>query len=429
MNYSYLRTLAGAACLGLLGIATAAKADEAVTALLEPAVSGGIHAMAPQKLQLSADKPAGVTNEPAYRYKPMYGVIHLGDAKSNAIVVVVDTAPGVTHPKLFVDSNGNGDLTDDPPITLTAQPSTQAAKGAKTVGDNPDDVRWTATAPVVARYDLPGRAGTVASTLQFTLWGGDLTYNREYSRTGTVKVGSRQFRVALVDLDVTGRFNDYKHAEGEPARVLLLVDRNGDGVFDIHRSAYDIAKPFRLGGAVYELTKIDAKGTSLVLSRSDKNVRGGVTAKDLKIGGPVIDFDATTTAGRAVNFPDDYKGKIVLLDFWATWCPPCREEVPNIVATFNQYHKAGFDILGISLDQANSKGVLANYTNQNGMSWPQVYDGGYWKAETAVLYGVEAIPMSYLVDGDSGTILAMGDELRGQGLQAAVEKALQHRTH
>src|SRR5579871_718689 len=83
-------------------------------------------------------------------------------------------------------------------------------------------------------------------------WGGELTYNREYNRVGMLKLGGKSYSAVLVDQNVTGRFNDFKHADDEPAKVLLVIDRNGDGTFDIRRGAFDVAKPFRLGGSVYE---------------------------------------------------------------------------------------------------------------------------------------------------------------------------------
>ena len=107
----------------------------------------------------------------------------------------------------------------------------------------------------------------------------------------------------------------------------------------------------------------------------------------------------------------------MLLDFWATWYPPYREEVPNIVAVYNQYHPRGFEILGVSLDRANQLNTLRQFMGQFGMSWAQIYDGGYWKAEVAQQFGVNSIPHAILVDGTTGKILAMGDDLRGSGLQ------------
>ena len=414
---------------GLFGISAPIAAQDAVTVAMETSATGGMHAMAPQKLVLLPDRPANITGEPAYRGKPAYGVIRLGDAKNNQIVVVLDNPGGARPPRLYVDPSGNGDLSSVTPVVMTAQPANAPAQpGVRTAADPGDETRWSAAVPVVARYDLPGRAGNVASSLQFTLWAGDLTYNREYNRQGTITVGGRAFRVALVDQNVTGRFNDFQHGADDPPKIVLLIDRKGTGVFDLRRDMIDAAKPFRLAGGVYEVTAIDARGTLISLRRSPKAVPGMVTPADLKIGSDMIDFVAAATQGKSIHFPDDYKGKVVLLDFWATWCPPCRAEVPNIVQTYNQYHRAGFDIVGVSLDQPNSSKKLADFTYQAGMAWPQIYDGGFWKAEIAQLYDINSIPMSYLVDGNTGTILAMGDDLRGQGLQAEVTKALQRRT-
>ncbi len=432
-------SVAGMICAlgaGLLLGGGSARADEVIGADLDTRPTGGVHAMVPQKVKLSPTKPAGVAREPAYRGQPQYGVIKLGDGKNNQIVVVLQPGRGANDPILFVDSNGDGDLTNDTPVPLTRRPAhpRTVADGEKAPGEaldqptvvgQPNELR--ALVPVTVHYNLTGRAGQVESTLEFTLLGDDLYYNREYAREGKITLNDHTYRIALIDQGLDGRFDTFKHEEDEPARVTLLIDRSNTGHFNLRRDAFDAAKPFRLGGAVYEVTSINARGTHITLERSKKNVHSNVTAADLKVGGDVIDFEAQTLDGKTVHFPDDYKGKIVLLDFWATWCPPCREEEPYIVRAYQAYHNKGFDILGISLDQANQLRTLTSYLQQFGMPWPEVYDGGFWDAEIAKLYGIQAIPQEFLVDGDTGKILAMGDSLRGEGLAGAIEQALQNR--
>ena len=99
------------------------------------------------------------------------------------------------------------------------------------------------------------------------------------------------------------------------------------------------------------------------------------------------------------------KGKIVLIDFWASWCPPCRRDMPNMVEVYKQYKSKGFEIVGISLDskqEAWEKGV-----KDLQITWPQLSDLKGWKNDGAALYGVNSIPHTVLVDKD-GTILAKG---------------------
>src|SRR5271170_1796997 len=88
-----------------------------------------------------------------------------------------------------------------------------------------------------------------------------------------------------------------------------------------------------------------------------------------------VDLNYTATDGSPVNLAA-LRGKVVLVDFWATWCPPCRGEVPNVVAAYQKYHDKGFDVVGVSLDQ--NRNDLDQFTQANGMVWPQYFDGQGW---------------------------------------------------
>jgi peroxiredoxin len=156
--------------------------------------------------------------------------------------------------------------------------------------------------------------------------------------------------------------------------------------------------------------------------------RQAVPEAAVKTGDRVLVFETKNTEGKTVKFPQDYKGKVVLLDFWATWCGPCMSEMPNVVAGYGKYHARGFEILGISLDQENAAAKLATVTKEQKMPWPQVYDGKYWKAAIAVQYNIHSIPHAFLVDGTTGMIVADGDSIRGNRLAPAIEKALAART-
>jgi thiol-disulfide isomerase/thioredoxin len=118
---------------------------------------------------------------------------------------------------------------------------------------------------------------------------------------------------------------------------------------------------------------------------------------------------------------DEYKGKVVLIDFWATWCPPCRAEMPNVVSAYEKYHGKGFEVIGINLDKADGKSDVLSFTKDNKMPWPEYYDGQYWSNKLVLKYGVMGIPMTYLLDGN-GKIIAK--KIRGDELEAAVAKAL-----
>ncbi|PTX13571.1 peroxiredoxin [Sphingobacterium faecium] len=124
------------------------------------------------------------------------------------------------------------------------------------------------------------------------------------------------------------------------------------------------------------------------------------------------DFTQPDTDGKPVKL-SDYRGKYVLIDFWASWCAPCRRENPNLVKSYAKYQKDGFEILGVSMDKAADKAKWLKAIQDDGLTWKQVGDLKGWENEAGVMYDVKAIPMNFLVD-PNGKIIAK--ELRGSKL-------------
>jgi thiol-disulfide isomerase/thioredoxin len=142
------------------------------------------------------------------------------------------------------------------------------------------------------------------------------------------------------------------------------------------------------------------------------------------VGQPPASFEAKTIDGKAVKFPQDYKGRLVMLDFWATWCGPCIRELPGLIKVHEEFHAKGFEVLGISLDSADNVATLPEFTKSKGMSWPQICDGQGWQCPIARSYGVRGIPSCWLIDGDTGLVVATSPDLRGTPLRGTVERCL-----
>jgi len=151
----------------------------------------------------------------------------------------------------------------------------------------------------------------------------------------------------------------------------------------------------------------------------EQKVEADSIHRSLAVGTVFPDFSVTDLNGQPLSTAS-YRGKILLIEFWAAWCPDCHVQMPLILAAYNKYHADGFDIIGVSLDQAD-KSVLTNYLKNDHIPWPQYYDGKYWDNALAVKYGVHFTPENYLLDREGRII---GKDLEGRALARAVQLAL-----
>jgi len=132
------------------------------------------------------------------------------------------------------------------------------------------------------------------------------------------------------------------------------------------------------------------------------------------IGTASIDFTQADTSGKPVAL-SSFRGKYVLVDFWASWCGPCRNENPYVVESFNKFKSKNFSVLSVSLDKPGQKENWLKAIKEDGLTWTHVSDLKYFNNAAAQLYHIQSIPQNLLVDPDGKII---GKNLRGPALQA-----------
>ena len=404
--------------------APAAAAGEVKLSVLPAGAAQKIGGYNPQQAKLAKAKPAAVKKAPEMA-APLYGQIAFGGKQ---YLVALDEPYGADA-KLYVDANANGDLTDDPAPTWE-----------KKQGQGPNGVQLTQYSgafqlPLGADKAAGAEAGAAGEMVTLSAYRFDkndpqrqqlkstLMYYSDYAYEGEITLGGKSYDALLTDMAATGKFSAAGGAPQKPG-TLLFLDINGDGKFTPRGEVFEAAKPFNVKGTTYAMAFPGEAGAPVKITTTNAKVAEIPLPPNHSVGAKITPFKAKRMDGKAVNFPADYKGKVVLLDFWATWCGPCMAEVPGLVSAHQQFKPKGFEILGISLDQPNAANQIKQVAQQHQMTWPHVYDGKFWKADIAQAYGINSIPAAFLVDGDTGEILATGGSLRVGNLATTLQTAL-----
>jgi thiol-disulfide isomerase/thioredoxin len=304
---------------------------------------------------------------------------------------------------LYLDLDADGALTDDEVWWFEVEGDDQFVQIEETFEAEEEEggpslvvkveQRWT-----IGNVQLPG--SSEPSPVLFV--------DENQSRRGTLNLPTGPLRFCL--LGEGGLYNAYYHA--------VLFDLDGNGKFDLND---------RNGDEYYQVKEgtvnVDDKSFAFLVDRygrwlelEELAVRRADRA-DLRVGKVAPDFSVVDWDGESHRL-QDYRGKIVYLDFWSLGCGPCVAELPHLVKTYEKYKDAGFEILGINLGDPEE--ILRRHLDKVGATWPQIYQAGF-DDEVTRRYRIQALPGTYLIGAD-GKILS--DDLRGALLDHELNRLL-----
>lgn len=210
-----------------------------------------------------------------------------------------------------------------------------------------------------------------------------------------------------------------KHKDAAPEDRAMILVKKAQLYMEVLDQPEKALATFKQIKTDFPTTKIAGRVDEVVA-----NLQGMIERKQaadkLAPGSDFPDFHENDVNGKPLSI-SQFKGKVVLVDFWATWCPPCVKEVPTIQAAYDKFHGQGFEIVGISLDEEKSS--LVKFTAEKKMPWPEFFDGKKWENKLAVKYGIDATPTGYLLDRNGKIIRKLsGDEDLNTEIAQALKK-------
>ncbi len=249
-------------------------------------------------------------------------------------------------------------------------------------------------------------------------------------REATLKFGGRSVRLWLIGGFAGENLFVDRDGNGTPSPrdVVALTQQEGqtaDGSRVVgYQGTFDLMKGKNTTRFVVRFLESNTKDPGFKAVRNQLQVAEVPIPPDLSPGRIAPSLASRTLSGKPLQFPHAFPGKLVLLDVWATWCGPCRQEIPFMKDAYLRFRKRGFEIASFSIDDPGMRGQVAAFTKAVGETWTQAFEGQGWKSPICRKYGIESIPFMLLVDGSTGRIVAAGDRLRGTDMAPTIARAL-----